>query len=123
MDKKVIYSSGAPEPIGPYSQAISTGGLTFLSGQIGIDPKTGRLANDLKEQTKQVLENIGAILKSANKTFDDVIKTTCLLTDMADFAQFNTIYGQYIESKPACSTFAVQSLPLGALVEIEVIVK
>lgn len=119
---ETIYTPDAPEPLGPYSQAKKVGDLVFISGQIGIDPKTGKLAgDDIETQTKQVMANLGAILKAAGKSYADVAKATCLLKNIDDFAKFNAIYGEYVVSKPARSTFAA-TIPAGALVEVELIV-
>ena len=111
---QIISTPAAPAAIGPYSQAIQAGGLLFLSGTMPIDPATGALA-------EQVMKNIGAVLQAAGCTFEDVVKTTCFLADMADFAAFNEIYARYFTGKPARSCVAVKSLPKGALVEVEVI--
>jgi 2-iminobutanoate/2-iminopropanoate deaminase len=121
--KKVIFSDKAPKAIGPYSQAIEANGMLFISGQIPMDPETGKLVEeDIKIQTRQVMENIGAILKEAGYTFSDVVKSTCLLSDMGNFAGMNEIYGEYYkENPPARAAFAVKTLPLNVLVEIETI--
>jgi len=121
--KKVIFSDKAPKAIGPYSQAIEANGMLFISGQIPMDPETGKLVEeDIKVQTRQVMENIGAILKEAGYTFSDVVKSTCLLSDMGNFAGMNEIYGEYYkENPPARAAFAVKTLPLNVLVEIETI--
>ncbi len=121
--KRTIFSPNAPSPIGPYRQAVGVGAMVFCSGQIAIDPATGKLAGeDIETQTRQVLENIGAVLRAAGATYDDVVKTTIFLIDMNDFARVNAIYAQYFgRSMPARSTVAVASLPLGAKVEIEAI--
>lgn len=117
-----ILSNQAPKPIGPYSQAMKSGETLFISGQIGLDPATGAMtAVTIQEQTEQVMKNLEAILKTDGKTFENVVKTTCLLTDMGDFAAFNEIYARYMVSKPARSTFAVVALPANALVEVELI--
>lgn len=119
---ETIYTPNAPEPLGPYSQAKQVGDLVFISGQIGIDPQTGKLAgDDIETQTRQVMKNLEAILTAAGKTYADVAKATCLLANIADFAKFNAIYGEYVVSKPARSTFAA-TIPAGALVEVELIV-
>jgi len=119
---KKINTSNAPAAIGPYSQAFISGGFLFTSGQIGIDPRTGSLVgNTVEEQAKQAIMNIGAILDEAGTSFDTVIKTTCFLADMADFAEFNAIYERFFVSRPARSCVAVKELPKGALCEIEVI--
>ncbi|MFN8254824.1 MAG: RidA family protein [Bacteroidales bacterium] len=121
--KKVITSENAPKAIGPYSQAILAGNTLYISGQIPINPATGKVeASGIEEQTEQVMKNIGAILKEAGFGFEHVVKTTCLLSDMADFAAMNKIYGTYYaQQPPARATFAVKGLPLGVLVEIETI--
>ena len=119
---KTIHTDSAPAALGPYSQAKAAAGLVFLSGQIGIDPKTGTLAGDTVEiQAEQIGKNIGAILEAAGLTFDDVLKTTCFLADIRDFAVFNAVYAKYFTSKPARSCVAVKDLPAGALCEVEVI--
>ena len=120
--KKIIHTDDAPKAIGPYSQAIEVNGMLFISGQIPIDPKTGTLVEGIVAQTEQVMQNIGAILKEAGYTFDNVVKSTCLLSDMANFKAMNEIYGKYYAvNPPARAAFAVKDLPLGALVEIETI--
>ena len=119
---QIISTPAAPAAIGPYSQAIQAGGLLFLSGTMPIDPATGALAEpQIAAQAEQVMKNIGAVLQAAGCTFEDVVKTTCFLADMADFAAFNEIYARYFTGKPARSCVAVKSLPKGALVEVEVI--
>ena len=122
--RKVIHTERAPKAVGPYSQAISTGNLLFTAGQIAIDPRTGKLVEGgIKEQTRQVMENLKAILTEAGTGFTNVVKTTVFLQDMKTFAEFNQVYGEYFPSEPpARSTFQVGALPLGALVEIEMIV-
>ena len=116
---EILHTEKAPEAIGPYSQAIEANGLIFLSGQLGLIPDTGAMAHSLAAQTVQALENIISILKSANLTLKDVVKTT---SNMEDFSLFNEIYAQYFgDHKPARSCFAVARLPKDALVEIEVI--
>ena len=120
---KYINSELAPKAIGPYSQAVKAGNFLYLSGNLPVDPKTNDLVeNDIKIQTKQALLNIDAVLKEAGYSKNDVVKTTCFLSDINDFASFNEVYGQYFSIKyPARSCFAVKDLPKGALVEIEVI--
>lgn len=119
---KVIYTKNAPDAIGPYSQGIITGNLLFTSGQIAINPATGAVeAATIEEQTEQVCKNIGALLEAAGASYDNVIKTTCFLADMGDFAAFNAIYGKYFVSKPARSCVAVKTLPKNVLCEVEVI--
>ncbi len=121
--KKVINTKNAPAAIGPYSQAIETNGMLIISGQVPINPETGKLIEgDISIQTEQVMKNIEAILKEAGYSFENVVKSTCLLADMKDFKAMNDIYGKYyVENAPARAAFAVKELPLGALVEIETI--
>ncbi|HHT07923.1 MAG: RidA family protein [Christensenellales bacterium] len=117
-----IVADKAPAALGPYSAGMAFQNLLFLSGQTPIDPKTGDLvAGGVAEQTAQVINNLGAVLEAAGSGFDKVIKTTCFLTDMANFAAFNEVYGKAFISKPARSTVAVRALPKNALVEIELI--
>jgi len=121
--KKVIHTTKAPAAVGPYSQAIESAGLLFISGQIPIDPSTGKIVEGgIKEQTKQVMENIGAILHEAGYEFNDVIKSTCLLSDIENFKAMNEVYGEYYPvNPPARAAFAVKTLPLNVLVEIETV--
>lgn len=119
---KKISTSNAPAAVGPYSQAIVSGGLVYTSGQIAIDPATNAVeAGDITGQTEQVMKNLGAVLEAAGSSFDKAVKTTCFLTDMGDFAAFNEIYGRYFTSLPARSCVAVKTLPKNVLVEVEVI--
>jgi len=119
---KIISTNSAPAAIGPYSQAIAVDGLLFASGQIPLSPETGAVVpGDIKEQAEQVMKNIAAVLAAAGSDFSQVIKTTCFLTDMDDFASFNEIYSQCFTGKPARSCVAVSALPRGVLVEVEVI--
>lgn len=120
---KVINTTSAPGAIGPYSQAVQVGNLVYTSGQIPIDPSTGAFAEGgIKEQTRQSLTNVQAILKEAGLTMNDVIKTTVFLADMNDFADMNSVYAEFFSNPyPARSAVAVKTLPKGALVEIEVI--
>ena len=119
---KTIHTTKAPEAIGPYSQAIVHGGLLFTSGQIAINPASGQVeADTIEGQTEQVMQNLAALLEEAGASFDSVIKTTCFLSDMADFAAFNAIYGAYFVSKPARSCVAAKQLPKNVLVEVELI--
>ena len=115
--KNIIFTENAPSPIGPYSQAVLTNGTLYCSGQITSECLDG----DASAQTDQVCKNISAVLKAAGMQLCDVVKTTCFLTDMNHFPDFNTVYGQFFTHKPARSTVAVKELPKGALVEIEVI--
>ena len=121
--KKVISTSKAPAAIGPYSQAIQVGNLVYTSGQIPIDPATGVFAEGgIKEQTRQSLLNVKAILEEAGLTMNDVVKTTVFMADMNDFADMNAVYATFFsEPYPARSAVAVKTLPKGALVEIEVV--
>jgi len=120
--KKTIFTEDAPKPIGPYSQAIMAGNTLYCSGQIPIDPKTGEMiGKNVREQTEQVIKNISAVLSAAGLTFDNVVKTTCFLANMSDFAEFNDVYKNYFTSAPARSCVAAAALPKGALVEVEVI--
>ena len=119
---KTIHTAKAPEAIGPYSQAIVHGGLLFTSGQIAINPASGQVeADTIEGQTEQVMQNLAALLEEAGASFDSVIKTTCFLSVMADFAAFNAIYGAYFVSKPARSCVAAKQLPKNVLVEVELI--
>ncbi len=121
--KKVIHTPQAPAAIGPYSQATAFNGMLFISGQVPIDPSTGKVVTGgIAEQTEQVMKNIGAILKEAGYTYENVVKSTCLLSDMTNFAEMNKVYAKYYpEDPPARAAFAVRELPLGVLVEIETI--
>jgi len=121
--KKIISTSKAPAAIGPYSQAVEANGTLYVSGQIPLVPATGRLVEGgIKEQTIQVFNNIEAILKEAGYSFSDVVKSTCLLSDISDFKAMNEVYSVYYpENKPARAAFAVKGLPMGALIEIETI--
>lgn len=119
---KTIATKTAPAAIGPYSQAKQVGNLLFTSGQIPLDPVTGTLVGDeIRAQTEQVMKNLCEVLKAAGTDFDHVVKTTCFLADIADFAAFNEVYASFISSAPARSCFAVKALPKGALVEVECI--
>ena len=119
---KVIDTKNAPAAIGPYSQALLHNGLLFASGQIPVNPATGEIAGEtIEAQAKQVMKNVDAILVEAGLTAKDVIKTTCFIADMADFAAFNAIYGEYFTGKPARSCVAVKTLPKNVLCEVEVI--
>ena len=119
---KVISTNKAPAAIGPYSQAIVTGGYVFTSGQIPIDPATGEVAGDcIVCQAEQVMANLKEVLAAAGASFESAVKTTCFLADMADFAAFNGVYEKYFVNKPARSCVAVKTLPKGVKVEVEVI--
>lgn len=119
---KTISTDKAPAAIGPYSQAKIAGGLVFTSGQIPVNPASGKIeAENIREQTKQVCENIKALLEAAGSSMDKVIKTVCFLADIADFSDFNDVYKDYFTSCPARSCVAVRDIPKGCLVEIETI--
>ncbi|MGN0452108.1 MAG: RidA family protein [Acutalibacteraceae bacterium] len=121
---KKISTDKAPKAIGPYSQAILCGGMLYTSGQIALSPESGELVGEnISEQTEQIMKNLSAVLAEAGTSFQNVVKTTCFLADIADFAAFNEVYGKYITSAPARSCVAVKSLPKGALAEVEVIAK
>ena len=121
--KRIIHTTNAPAAVGPYSQAVEAGGTLYISGQIPLDPATGKLAaGGISQQTEQVMKNIGAILKEAGYAYEDVVKSTCLLSDMANFKAMNEIYANYYPAEqPARAAFAVKELPLGVLIEIETI--
>ena len=123
MTKRRLATDGAPGAIGPYSQAIDAGATVYCSGQIGVDPSTGSLVSGgVAAQTERALRSLGAVLDAAGLDFADVVKTTCFLADIGDFAAFNEVYGRYFpDPPPARSTFAVAALPKGGLVEIEAI--
>ncbi len=117
-----VYTKNAPEAIGPYSQAVKVGNLVFTSGQIAINPATANVeATDIVGQTEQVCKNLMEVLKAAGTSAERVVKTTCFLSDMADFAAFNEVYGKYFTSKPARSCVAAKALPKNVLVEVEAI--
>lgn len=117
-----IYTNKAPEAVGPYSQAIVSGGMVYTSGQIAIDPVTNTItATTIEEQTEQVMKNLAAVLDTAGSSFEKAVKTTCFLADMGDFAAFNQVYAKYFTEKPARSCVAVKTLPKNVLVEVEVI--
>ena len=117
-----IFTDKAPAAIGPYSQAIKAGNTVYTSGQIALSPESGVLVGDnIKDQTEQVMQNLGAILKEAGCSFKNAVKTTCFLKNMSDFGAFNGIYGKYFTENPARSCVAVKELPKDVLVEVEVI--
>lgn len=119
---KKISTSNAPAAIGPYSQAMAVNGMVYTSGQLGLDPTTGDFAGaTIAEQAEQSLKNLGAILSEAGTSYDKIVKTTCFLADMGDFAAFNEVYAKYITTAPARSCVAVKTLPKNALVEVEAI--
>ena len=120
---EIIHTDKAPAAVGPYSQAIKVNGVLYASGQVGFDPATGILfGTTIAEQAEQVMKNVGAVLAAAGLTYDNVVKTTCFITDMKEFSSFNTVYGKYFTAtKPARSCVEVSPLPKGALCEVEVI--
>lgn len=120
--KKIIFTEKAPKAIGPYSQAVEINGTLYISGQIPINPETGKMPEGIKEQTEQVMKNIGAILTEAGYNYSNVVKSTCLLSDMDNFQAMNEVYANfYNENPPARAAYGVVKLPLGALIEIETI--
>ena len=120
--KKIIATPEAPAAIGPYSQAIEANGMLFISGQIPMDPGTGEIVSgDISVQTEQVIQNLAAILKAAGFSLQDVVKTTCYLSNMNDFQQFNEVYARYFTQKPARATVEVSRLPRNVMVEVEAI--
>lgn len=122
--KEIITTSNAPAPIGPYSQAVKVGSMLYTSGQIPVNPATGKkVEGGIKEQTAQVLENLKAVLAEAGTALEHVVKTTVFLQDMGDFAEFNSVYAAYFDedTAPARSTVQAAALPLGVLVEIELV--
>ncbi|HIY52348.1 MAG TPA: RidA family protein [Candidatus Agathobaculum merdavium] len=121
--KEILHTDLAPAAVGPYSQAVAANNMIFTSGQIPINPKTGKIeATTIEEQTEQVMQNLHCVLAEGGVAFDRVIKTTCFLADMNDFAAFNSVYGKYFpEGAPARSCVQVAALPMGAKVEVEVI--
>lgn len=123
MARTVVQSDEAPKAIGPYSQAIKSNGLVFASGQIPLDPETGKLVEgDIVVQAEQVMQNMRAVLEAAGSSFGQVLKTTCFLADLDDFVRFNEVYAKYFgDEPPARSTFQVAKLPAGARVEVECI--
>lgn len=125
MDKTAIHAEGAPGAVGPYSHAVSSNGFLFCSGQVGIDPRTGKMvAGGIAAQTEQVMQNVITVLAAAGCGLGDVVKVTAFLTDMTEFAQFNEIYGQHFpQPYPARSAIGVTALPAGARVEIEVLAR
>jgi 2-iminobutanoate/2-iminopropanoate deaminase len=121
--KKIIDTNEAPKAVGPYSQAVENGGMLFISGQVGLKPAENvMIEGGVAEQTRQAMENIGAILEEAGFSFGNVVKCTCMLTDMANFKEFNEVYSTFFgEEFPARAAFGVCALPIGALVEIDCI--
>jgi 2-iminobutanoate/2-iminopropanoate deaminase len=122
MTHRAVSTSAAPNAAGPYSQAIATDGLVFCAGQLGVDPATGELVDGVEAQAERALRNLEAVLDAAGCTFADVVKTTCFLADINDFAAFNAVYARFMsDPPPARSTFGVAALPRGGRVEIEAI--
>ena len=119
--KKVISTTNAPAAIGPYSQAIEVNGMVFASGQIPVNPADGSIPEGITAQAEQSCKNVGEILKAGGSGYEKVVKTTCFLADIADFAAFNEVYAKYFVSKPARSCVAVKDLPKGVLCEVEAI--
>lgn len=119
MEQSIISTSNAPGAIGPYSQGIVAGQFVFTSGQIPVVPATGEIPDGISAQAEQSCKNVAAILEAAGATLEQVVKTTCFLADMGDFAAFNEVYARYFVSKPARSCVAVKDLPKGVLCEIE----
>ena len=122
MSRVAVKTEHAPAALGPYSQAIQANGMVFLSGQLGLVPETGKLPEGIEEQTRQVMQNLAAVLQAAGSDMGRVVKTTIFLANMSDFSTVNAIYGQaFTDAPPARSTVEVAALPLGGLVEIEAI--
>ncbi len=122
MTKEIIHTDHAPKAIGPYSQAVRAGNMLFTSGQLPINPATGEVSGDITAQTKQVLENLKAIIEAAGGSLDDVVKATVFITDLSGFAAMNEVYAKYFSSRPpARSTVEISGLAKNALVEIEVV--
>jgi 2-iminobutanoate/2-iminopropanoate deaminase len=121
--KRIVFTENAPKAVGPYSQAVEMNGMLYVAGQVPLDPQTMKLVEGgIEEQTLQVMKNIGAILEASGYSYSDVVKSTCLLSDMNDFQAMNGVYSRfYPEDPPARAAFAVKELPLGALIEIETI--
>ena len=122
--KKIITSKNAPSPIGPYNQAVIANGFMYISGQVGMNPKTGKIIKDsISDETEQVMKNLSSILNEASISFENVVKTTIFLSDMNDFSLVNEVYGKYFEedTAPARETVQVSKLPLGVNVEISMI--
>lgn len=119
---KIIHSDNAPAAVGPYSQAMVSGGMVYTAGQVALDPVTGAVVGaTVEEQAEQVMKNLSAVLSAAGSSFEKAVKTTCFLADMGDFAAFNGVYGKYFTGKPARSCVAVRTLPKNVLCEVEVI--
>ena len=123
MPKQIIHTDHAPAAVGPYSQGVISGNLLFTAGQVALDPATGKLVEgDIQAQTEQVMKNLQAVLTAAGTSFDNVVKATVFLANISDFGAMNAVYGRYLpHNPPARSAFQVGALPLGALVEIEMV--
>ena len=121
MEKTAISTPKAPAAVGPYAQGWTAGGLIFTSGQLPVDPASGEMPRDVAAQAEQSCRNVAAVLEAAGASLQDVVKTTCFLADMGDFAAFNEVYARHFTTKPARSCFAVRELPKGALCEIEAV--
>ena len=121
MKKSVISTPNAPAAVGPYAQGWTAGDFVFTSGQLGLDPVSGQLPAGIAAQAEQSCRNVAAVLEAAGASLQDVVKTTCFLADMGDFAAFNEVYARYFPTKPARSCFAVKDLPKGGLCEIEAV--
>lgn len=120
MDKRIVHTPAAPAAIGPYSQAVQLGGMLFTSGQLGLDPETGELADGVERQAELAMRSLGEILKAAGLTYADILKTTVFVTDLSDFAAVNGVYQRFFDGGyPARSCVQVAALPKGGLVEIE----
>ncbi|MDD4142233.1 MAG: RidA family protein [Bacteroidales bacterium] len=120
--KRIIATPNAPKAIGPYSQAVEANGILYISGQIPVNPATGLVANNIQDQTKQVMENISAIIKEAGYSMTDIVKCTCLLSDISNFKPFNEVYAQYFTGDcPARAAFGGLNLPMGVMIEVEAI--
>ena len=116
---KIVATEKAPAALGPYSQGYTHGGMFYSAGQLGADPATGDLAEGIEGQADRACQNMAAVLEAAGTSFDKVVKTTCFLADMGDFAAFNEVYAKYFTGKPARSCVAVKDLPKGVLCEVE----
>ena len=124
MSKRIVFTEKAPKPVGPYSQAVISGGFVFVSGQTPLDPETSKLVEGgIEAQTVQVLENLKNILESINLTLDDVVKTSGVLSDLSDFQSFNRVYSRYFEVNPPARTTAQAGIMAGVLVEIDAVAK
>lgn len=122
--RQIVSTQDAPAAVGPYSQAVKSGDLLFTAGQVALKPDGSFVGGSVAEQTEQVMTNLAAVLKAAGAGFENVVKSTCFLTDMADFEEFNRVYGSYFTGEPpARSTIAVAALPKGARVEVELVAR